>query len=83
MAHAVSNAVPEDPVVDTKRGYVYERRLVERYIQEESKCPMTGEPLSAEDLIPLKAGKPVKPRHAPAMSIPGLLGTLHKVRALS
>ena len=78
---AVSNQVPQDPVVDTRSGYVYERALIEKYLHTEGKCPMTGGPLSSEDLVALKAGKAVKPRHTPAMSVPGLLATLHNVRA--
>jgi hypothetical protein len=83
VAHAVSNVVPEHPVVDSRRGYVYEKSLIEKYIHEQSKCPMTGEPLALEDLIPVKSGKALKPRHAPLMSIPGLIGALHQVRRAS
>jgi hypothetical protein len=79
---AVSNAVPEDPVVDVRRGYVYERALIEKYLHDQSKCPMTGEPLAKEDLLPLKAGKPSRPRHSATMSIPGLIAALHKVRCV-
>ena len=84
LVHAVSSQVPEEPVVDTRSGYVYERRLIEKYLHEQgNKCPMTGGPLSSEDLVPIKGGKPVKPRHTPAMSVPGLLATLHNVRSRS
>lgn len=81
LVRAVSNAVPEDPVVDPKTGYVYERSLIEKYLHDQGKCPMTGGQLSKEDLLPLKAGRPVKPRHTPSMSVPGVLGTLHQVRS--
>jgi pre-mRNA-processing factor 19 len=80
MCAAVSNAVPEDPVVCLKTGHVFERSLIEKYLQEKGTCPMSGKEMTKDDLMPLKMGKPVKPRHTPAMSIPGILGMLHNVR---
>lgn len=77
---AVSNAVPADPVVCTKTGHVFERTLIEKYLDETGKCPMSGQEMSKDDLLPLKMGKPIQPRHSPAMSIPGILGMLHNVR---
>jgi U-box domain len=71
--------VPEHPVVDTKTGYVYEKTLIEKYLQEKGTCPMTGNEMTKDDLLPLKMGKPIKPRHSPQMSIPGILGMLHNV----
>jgi pre-mRNA-processing factor 19 len=79
LSLAVSDSVPEDPVVSLKTGHVYERALIETYLLEKGTCPMTGQVMSKDDLIPLKMGKPVKPRRDAAMSIPGLLGLLHNV----
>ena len=76
MFCAISGNVPEQPVVSAK-GHLYERRLIEKYVAETGKCPITGESLSAEDLKPIVAGRAVKPRTAPAASIPGLLGLFH------
>jgi len=76
MFCAISGNVPEQPVVSAK-GHLYERRLIEKYVAETGKCPLTGEPLSAEDLKPIVAARSVKPRTAPAASIPGLLGLFH------
>lgn len=76
---AVSNAVPADPVVCTKTGHVFERTLIEKYLDEMGKCPISGQEMTKDDLLPLKMGKPIKPRHTPAMSIPGILGMLHNV----
>jgi pre-mRNA-processing factor 19 len=56
---------------------LFERRVAEKYVRETGKCPITGEPLSVDDLLPLKSSKGVKPRTAPATSIPGLLGLFH------
>ncbi len=77
MFCAISGSVPEQPVVSTKSGHVFERRLVEKYVRETGKCPITGEALALEELLPLKASKAAKPRTAPATSIPGLLGLFH------
>mmetsp|Transcript_13631 Transcript_13631/g.29224 ORF Transcript_13631/g.29224 Transcript_13631/m.29224 type:complete len:512 (-) Transcript_13631:704-2239(-) len=77
MFCAVSGNVPEQPVVSSKSGHLFERHLVEKYVKETGKCPVTGESLSLDDLLPLKTNKAVKPRAAPAASIPGLLGMFH------
>jgi len=70
---SVSGTVPEIPVVSKKSGHLFEKRLIEKIIQETGRCPVTNEPLESEDLIPLAASKAIKPRPTPATSIPGLL----------
>lgn len=77
MFCAISGNVPEQPVVSTKTGHLFEKRLVEKYVRETGKCPVTGETLAVEELLPLKTNKTVKPRPSPATSIPGLLGLFH------
>lgn len=77
MFCAISGQVPEQPVVSTKSGHLFERKLVEKFVKETGKCPVTNESLSVEDLMPLKTNKTVKPRPSPATSIPGLLGIFH------
>merc|ERR1719178_623538 len=69
----ISGQAPEDPVVTAKSGYLYERRLIEKYIDSTGKCPVSGEELSMDDLISIKANKVVKPRPTQATSIPGML----------
>jgi hypothetical protein len=44
--------VPEHPVVSPSSGQVYERRLIEKYVQENGIDPVSQKPLSAEDLVP-------------------------------
>jgi len=84
----VSGEVPQHPVV-TKSGQLYERRLIEKYISENERDPLTGEALTVEDLIDIKGplttcdyfiygryiAQPtaVKPRTPSATSIPSLL----------
>lgn len=76
MFCAISGGIPEEPVVSAD-GHVFERRLVEKHIEETGRHPVTNEDLKKEDLIPLQTNKVVKPRPAPVASIPGLLGLFH------
>ncbi|KAF5950692.1 hypothetical protein HYC85_012685 [Camellia sinensis] len=57
MNCSISGEVPEEPVVSMKSGLLYEKRLIERHISEYGKCPITGEPLSVDDIVPIKTGK--------------------------
>jgi pre-mRNA-processing factor 19 len=77
MLCAISGTVPEQPVVSLKSGHVFEKSLIDKYVNETGKCPVTNEPLSKDDVLPLKTNKNVKARTAPAASIPGLLGIFH------
>ncbi|MBA0675783.1 hypothetical protein Goari_017308, partial [Gossypium aridum] len=70
----VSGEVPEEPVVSKKSGLLYEKRLIERHIADYGKCPVTGDPLTMDDIVLVKTGKIVKPKSLTAASIPGMLG---------
>ncbi|UKK01425.2 RING-type E3 ubiquitin transferase [Theileria orientalis] len=72
---SISGVPPEEPCL-SKTGYVFERRLIEKHLEESQVCPATGEPLTLQDLIPIKDSSIVKPRHNTANSIPGLLSLL-------
>ncbi|MFS7988835.1 putative U box domain, Zinc finger, RING/FYVE/PHD-type, pre-mRNA-splicing factor 19 [Helianthus anomalus] len=74
MICSISGEVPEEPVVSKSSGLLFEKRLIERHILDYGKCPVSGETLTMDDLVPLKAGKVVKPRPVQAASIPGMLG---------
>ncbi|XP_048334064.1 pre-mRNA-processing factor 19 [Ziziphus jujuba] len=74
MNCAISGEVPEEPVVSRTSGLLFEKRLIERHISDYGKCPITGEPLTMDDVIPIKTGKIVRPRPVQAASIPGMLG---------
>lgn len=54
---AISGEVPTDPVVASPSGHVYERRLIEKYIAENSNDPITGAKLELSDLITVKASE--------------------------
>jgi len=51
---AVSGEAPAQPVASTKSGTVFEKRLIEAYIAEHGKDPVTGEVITTADLIELK-----------------------------
>ncbi|EYU43746.1 hypothetical protein ABFS82_07G052300 [Erythranthe guttata] len=74
MNCSISGEVPEEPVVSKTSGLLFEKRLIERHILDYGKCPITGEPLTVDDIVPIKTGKIVKPRPVQAASIPGMLG---------
>eukprot|EP01018_Ginkgo_biloba_P003536 Gb_26066 [translate_table: standard] len=73
MFCAISGVTPEEPVISKLSGLLFEKRLIEKYIAEHGKCPISGEPLSTDDLIPVQTNKAVKPRPLQAASIPGML----------
>ncbi|WWC66302.1 uncharacterized protein I206_100203 [Kwoniella pini CBS 10737] len=74
---AISGSPPTAPVVSKTSGTVYEKALIERYIEENGTDPISGEPLTKEDLVDVKA-KPstLPPRPANQTSIPALLTAL-------
>lgn len=74
-AFTVSGEAPEEPVVSKKTGTVFEKRLIEKYIEENGKDPITGDELDLEDLLPIKSARVVRPRPATLTSIPALLST--------
>ena len=54
---ALSGEPPQDPVVSSKSGQVYERRLIVKYVLENGTEPTTGDKLEEADLVAVKASK--------------------------
>lgn len=54
-------------------GCVFERRLIETYIAEHEKDPISGSELHTEDLVAVKTAHAVTPRPPTLTSIPSLL----------
>ena len=52
---------------------MFEKRLIEAYVSENGKDPVTGEDLTTDDLIDLKSSRTVRPRPPTLTSIPSLL----------
>ncbi|TFY71143.1 hypothetical protein EVG20_g1879 [Dentipellis fragilis] len=74
---AISGEPPQDPVVSSKSGHVYEKRLIHKYISENGTDPITGEKLEESDLVSVKASpNAAAPRLPTHSSIPALLTAL-------
>ena len=67
---------PENPVVSPASGQIFERRLIEKYLQDNGVDPISQQPLAAEDLIDLKSSPLVKPKPPSSTSIPAILKSL-------
>ncbi|KAJ1545976.1 hypothetical protein HK096_005723, partial [Nowakowskiella sp. JEL0078] len=73
MFCSISGEVPQVPVV-SPNGHLYEKSLILKYLNDHKKDPVTGDPLSPEQLVDLKlVNKVVTPRPPTANSLPSLL----------
>lgn len=54
MVFLVSGEAPTIPVVSSKSGSLFEKRLIEAYIEEHGTDPVSGEDLNTADLIEVK-----------------------------
>ena len=75
MQCCVSGQTPVDPVISKKGGFLFERSVVEKLILENGTCPVSGEPLTVDDLLVVQSNKAVRPRNTATASIPGMLAT--------
>lgn len=74
---ALSNEVPEVPVVSPVSGSIFEKRLILKYLEENGHTdPINGEELTADQLIELKVPSLVKPKPPTYTSIPAILKSL-------
>lgn len=73
---AITNEVPDQPVVSPVSGAVFEKRIIEKYISENGCDPINGKELKVEDLIDIKVPPVVKPKPPGATSIPATLKTM-------
>lgn len=80
MLCSISQRVPQHPVVSAKSGYLFERSLIEAYIAEHGRCPVTGESLQPSDLVDLRSAPPASTTAAGgslgAASVPAILERL-------
>ncbi|KAJ2055956.1 hypothetical protein GGI17_006433 [Coemansia sp. S146] len=74
---SISGEAPAEPVISTKTGRVYEKRLLQKYLDENrQREPQTDHELSSDDVILVHGDPPsVKPRPPTLTSIPALLST--------
>lgn len=74
---AISQEVPETPVVSPVSGAIFERRLIEKFLKENNNTdPVNNEPLDVEQLIDVKIPSFVKAKPPTHTSIPGILKSL-------
>lgn len=73
---SLSNEVPEQPVISSVSGHIYEKRLILKYINEFGTDPVNNQALSPEQLVDVKTSALIKPRPPSATSIPALLKSL-------
>ncbi|CAF1062157.1 unnamed protein product [Adineta ricciae] len=73
---SLSNEVPEQPVLSPVSGCIYEKRLIIKYLRESPNDPITGQPLTEEQLIEVKVTPLGKPKPPSATSIPAILKML-------
>lgn len=73
---ALSNEIPENPVVSPHSGSIFEKRLIVKYLEENGVDPVCGKEMSADELIELKTTSIIKPKIPSATSIPALLKSL-------
>ncbi|XP_015516147.1 pre-mRNA-processing factor 19 [Neodiprion pinetum] len=76
LSCAISNEVPEHPVISPVSGSIFEKRLIEKYVAENGVDPINGKDLAVEQLIDVKATPLVKPKPPSATSIPAILKIL-------
>merc|ERR1712227_445598 len=72
----ISGETPEHPVVSPVSGAVFEKRLIEKWIQENGSDPVNDQPLDTDQLIEIKAESLVRPKAPNHTSIPALLKAL-------
>ncbi|KAK9475170.1 Prp19/Pso4-like-domain-containing protein, partial [Dipodascopsis tothii] len=72
MICAISGAPPTAAVVSRKSGCVFERALIEAYIDQNGTDPISGEPLTTADLVTIDY-KPTVGQTPALASLPAML----------
>lgn len=77
MLCALSGQVPSEPVVSPRSGCIFERSIIEAYVQENHQDPINGDPLESTDLISVTPQLgPGASRTPELASIPALMKAL-------
>lgn len=76
MICAISGEEIKDPIVSPKSGSVFERKYIENYVNTNGTDPINNEPLTIDELIPLKVQTNSTSSGDVTTSIPDLLSTL-------
>ncbi|KAG7889426.1 hypothetical protein KL936_003000 [Ogataea polymorpha] len=81
MICSISGNPAQEPVLSTKSGHVFEKRLVEEYIAQHGTDPISGDSISLEDLVAIQVSasdKPLVVRESASTSIPSLLSLFQR-----
>lgn len=73
---ALSNEIPDQAVLSPVSGYIFEKRLILKYLNENGTDPMNNQALNPEQLIEVKTNPLLKPKPPSATSIPALLKSM-------
>ena len=65
----MSGQVPEEPVISPVSGSVFERRLIVKHIDDQGTDPVSGDALSADQLVAVKSKK-IDQTFFPSFSLP-------------
>eukprot|EP00960_Hanusia_phi_P048215 758821-Hanusia_phi.AAC.3 len=70
---AMSGACALAPMVSKKTGHVFEKSTILKFLLETQSCPITGQAMSAEDLIELKVNSSLRPKPPSSTSLPSMI----------
>lgn len=73
---SISGEVPDSPCISPVSGCVFEKRLLEKYVQTNGTDPTNNEPLSMDQVIEVKTNPIIRPKPPSATSIPAILKSL-------
>ena len=52
--YIVTGTAPEEAVVSKKTGHLFEKSVIEKYINQHGRCPITDQELTLDDLLPVQ-----------------------------
>ncbi|ODV91721.1 hypothetical protein CANCADRAFT_30060, partial [Tortispora caseinolytica NRRL Y-17796] len=78
MFCAISGNPPKSPVFSPASGSIFDRSLIENYIQLNGVDPVSQKPLSVDDLLPVNTSAGIATKPPDTLSIPSLLDSLAK-----
>jgi len=73
---SLSGNIIEEPVVSKTTGHIYEKRIIEKYLSNFGKCPITSNSMSLDDLVKVNTQMFSRPKTTKENSIPGLFSNL-------
>ena len=60
-------------MVSKKSGHIFEKKTIKKFLLESGQCPITGDDLSASDLVDLKPNSAVRPKAAETATLSGMI----------